>query len=171
MRRAAISSGLVDVGEVLAHDDELVAAEADHRVALARAARGSARPARCSTQVAGGVAEAVVDQLEVVDVEEQHADPSARCARRRASASSSRSASRRRLGSPVTGSWRAWWASACVGQLALGDVGEVDDDAPDGRVGALVGGGQLDPADATVVVDDPQLGPLGDAGRGLRLLE
>ena len=62
---------LAVVGEVLADDEELVAAEAAHGV------RGpdALRQALCDggeDEVAGLVAELVVHQLEVVDVDEQH---------------------------------------------------------------------------------------------------
>ncbi len=52
------------------HDAELVAAEARHQVALAHAA-GEALGDVLQQQVAGLVAQRVVDQLEVVEVEEQ----------------------------------------------------------------------------------------------------
>ena len=52
-------------------------------VSLSRAPGPEAPGQLLQHPVAGRMAEAVVDQLEVVDVEEQHADPRARCARRR----------------------------------------------------------------------------------------
>jgi hypothetical protein len=59
--------------QVLQHDGELVAAQARARVLRAtvccKARRGGAQDA-----VAGGVAERIVDVLEAVQVEEQHAD-------------------------------------------------------------------------------------------------
>ena len=60
----------VGVGQ---EDDELVAAEAGHRGVVAR---GEAYPLthRLHDTVAGGVAEAVVDELEPVDVEEDEAE-------------------------------------------------------------------------------------------------
>ena len=57
--------------------------------------------------VAAVVPERVVDLLEAVDVEQQQADVVALRLRVAATARSSRSASRRRLGSPVSGSSRA----------------------------------------------------------------
>ena len=57
--------------------------------------------------VAGRVAEAVVDGLEVVEVEEQRRQR-ARVRVRAARAASACSTKRRRLASPVSGSWKAW---------------------------------------------------------------
>ena len=64
---------LVLVGEAVDQDAELVAAEAGDDVAGAQV---GAQPRRDRPQqlVAGVVAEAVVDQLEVVEVEEEDAD-------------------------------------------------------------------------------------------------
>ncbi len=63
--------GVALVAEVLAQDRELVAAEAGHQLV---AANGRAQPlsGRGEQLVAGPVAEAVVDELEAVEVEEQH---------------------------------------------------------------------------------------------------
>ena len=57
-------------GGVLAHDDELVPAEPRHGVARPDARRSGRRP--LEQLVAGGVAQRVVDDLEVVEVEEHH---------------------------------------------------------------------------------------------------
>ncbi len=93
------------VGEVLAHDDELVAAEPrDRVVATDRGGEPSAH--RDEQLVAGVVAEAVVDDLEAVEVEEEHrhhAPPSPR----RARAASSRSTASARFGRSVSVSWSA----------------------------------------------------------------
>ena len=59
------------VVDVLAEDHELVAPEACHRVDRTEG-RVEPRSDRLEQSVAGVVAEAVVDQLEVVDVEEHH---------------------------------------------------------------------------------------------------
>ena len=58
--------------------------------------------------VAGAVAEAVVDDLEVVEVEEEHRQLGCGCGATRAIAISSRSSSSIRFGSPVSGSCVAW---------------------------------------------------------------
>ena len=59
--------------DVLEQDRELVAAEPRHGVAHAQ--RGAqARRDRLQHPVAGGVAERVVDRLEVVEVQEQHGE-------------------------------------------------------------------------------------------------
>jgi hypothetical protein len=61
-------------------------------------------------RVADVVALAVVEHLELVEIDEQHRGE--RAARRaRCSASSRCSAKRRRLASPVSASWVAWWTS------------------------------------------------------------
>ena len=59
------------VGEVLADDDELVAAESRDGVVAADRG-GEPAPHRDEQLVAGVVAEAVVDDLEAVEVEEEH---------------------------------------------------------------------------------------------------
>ena len=91
--------------ELVAQDHELVAAEASDGVARAE---GVAQPLRqCHQQaVAHAVAEAVVHDLEVVDIKNSTATGRL-LRRRRASASSSRSSNSVRLGSPVNGSWVA----------------------------------------------------------------
>ena len=83
--RSAIASASCSLGDVLAEDDELVAAEA--RDGVARAQRPRAARSRHGQQqlVAGVVAERVVDDLEVVEVEEEHARRSARSRPARAS--------------------------------------------------------------------------------------
>ena len=99
------------VVDVLEQDDELVAAEARRGVGGAHAPD---QPPRGLAQelVAGRVAEAVVDVLERVEVDEQDrgARDSVRAAR--ASACSSRSISSWRFGSPVSESWKAWWIAS-----------------------------------------------------------
>ena len=62
------------VGHVLEQDRELVAAESRGGVAAAQAVV-DALGDRHEQVIAGGVAEAVVDRLEVVHVEEEHGDP------------------------------------------------------------------------------------------------
>jgi hypothetical protein len=61
-----------DVVEVLADDDELVAGEARERVARSQDVAQAIRD-RHEEEVARAVPERVVDRLEVVEVEEQHA--------------------------------------------------------------------------------------------------
>ena len=88
------------VGEVLADHDELVAAESRHGV-LAADGVGEAAAHRDEQLVARVVTEAVVDDLEAVEVEEEHRDhgvPSPS----RASAASSRSTASARLGRSVS---------------------------------------------------------------------
>ena len=77
--------------------------------------------AGCATShehlVAGGVAEAVVDRLEVVEVDEDDRRARAASRRARAAACRTRSANSARLARPVTGSWKAWWASCSSNAL------------------------------------------------------
>ena len=89
---------------VVADDGELVAAEARDRVARAQHALDALRDDG-EQLVAGREAEAVVDDLEVVEVEEHEPDAAAsRVARACASASASSSSSITRFGSSVSGS-------------------------------------------------------------------
>ena len=67
-------------------------------------------------------------ELEAVEVEEQHGDAALRRRRARRSACSRRSRNSARLGSPVSGSCSAWWASSASAALALGDVAGDGDD-------------------------------------------
>ena len=73
--------GRLDVGEVRAQDDELVAGEAGHRVD--RAGRAAAAGAAIALQhlVTDEVTLRVVDDLEAVEVDEEHADARAGAAR------------------------------------------------------------------------------------------
>ena len=71
IRRATLTRGRLGVVAVLDHHRELVAAEARDHV-LGAQARAQPRGDRHQQLVAGGVAEAVVDGLEVVEVDEQH---------------------------------------------------------------------------------------------------
>ena len=68
--------------DALAHDRELVAAETSHGVAVA-GDRLQARRERAQQLVAAVVPEGVVDDLEVVEVEQQHGDRAALVARAR----------------------------------------------------------------------------------------
>jgi hypothetical protein len=61
------------VGLLGEHDDELIAAEAPDRVGAAHDAL-QAFGDGLESDVAGAVAQAVVDQLEVVEVDEHHRD-------------------------------------------------------------------------------------------------
>ena len=80
--------------DVLAEDRELVAAEARDRVAGAQLAV-QARADRAQQLVAGVVAERVVDDLQVVEVQEQQRDPAAVArARGRAPGAGGRAAAR-----------------------------------------------------------------------------
>ena len=102
---------LVLVGEAVDEDPELVAAEAGDDVARAQV-RPAAAARRPQQLVAGVVAEAVVDQLEVVEVEEEDPDRRAGDGRRARARRPSESTKLSRLGRPVSESWRTRWRSA-----------------------------------------------------------
>ena len=71
--RAAMLDGFVLAGEAFAEHDEFVAAEAGQGVARPQRRSESARHGQQHV-VTGGVAEAVVDDLEPIDVDEQKPD-------------------------------------------------------------------------------------------------
>ena len=100
IRRATSDRGRLGVVGVLDHDRELVAAQAGDHV-LGPQARAQARGDRDQQLVAGGVAEAVVDRLEVVEVDEQHGSSP----RALAIASLTLSVNSARLARLVSGSW------------------------------------------------------------------
>ncbi len=105
--------GRLQAVDVLDQDRELVAAQARDHVA-GRARADDAAAGFDQQLVADQVADAVVDQLEAVQVQEQHRErggPSSR--RARAIASARRSSSCARLGRPVSVSCSAWWVSRC----------------------------------------------------------
>ena len=87
------------VGGVRQQDGELVAAQPGHQRRRAAAPSRSRSADRDEQLVADGVAEPVVDRLEVVEVEQRHLRP-----RRRASRAGSRCSNRRRLARPVRSS-------------------------------------------------------------------
>ena len=95
-RRSAARQRVVEAAEVLEQDRELVAAEA--RDGVGRARRGADALGRQPDQlIAAEVPEAVVDELEVVEVDHQHADRPAAALQRGAGARSNSA----RLGTPV----------------------------------------------------------------------
>ena len=100
---------ILDPARVVAHDCELVAAEARELVAAAQHALDALRD-DCQELVAGRVTEAVVHDLEVVDVEQDQADAVFDIDLRRARPAS-HSTSITRFGSSVSGSCRVRCAS------------------------------------------------------------
>ena len=163
------------VAGVLDQHGELVAAEPGHGVAGPHA--GVQALGHLDEQpVPGGVAEAVVDLLEAVQVEEQH-----------------RHRGRLALG-PLEGVVDPVLEQGPVGQrgqrvveglvdelvlelAALGDVAGVEDQAADAGVVEQVGDGELDGAPVAVAVAQRQLqlehavGPLGHLGQALAQAE
>ncbi len=108
--------------------------------------RAAARPPRAAA-VAGGVAEAVVDHLEAVEVEEEHRDAACRCAPGAASALLQAVMSSTRLGRPVSGSR----SSCCSFVRQSDDVREARGEheaAVDERPAPRVRGGLRDGVDA-----------------------
>ena len=98
IRRCAVSQAAAGVGEALEQDRELVAAEPGRGVG---AAEHRLQPGRDVDEepVAHGVAEAVVDGLERVEVDEQH---------RRGAIGSSAGASRGRRDRRTAPGWAGW---------------------------------------------------------------
>ena len=102
---AASAMRVVGVVHLLQQHGELVAAQPRHQVARAHAVGQAARHL-AQQRVAGDVAEAVVDDLEAVEVEEHHREARAsRPARVRSTATSSRSLKQLRLARSVRLSW------------------------------------------------------------------
>ena len=97
-RQCALESRLV-----VDQDRELVAAQPGSHVSLAEAATDAIAD-HDQQLVAGGVAEGVVDRLEVVEVEEEDHRPDA-VRPRHADPRDAVSANETRFGSPVSGSW------------------------------------------------------------------
>ena len=90
--------------EVADQDEELVAALAGDQVAGPRH-RPEPLGHLAQELVAGGVAEAVVHELEVVEVDEEHGRARARSGARGPATSSRCSLNIARFGRPVSGSW------------------------------------------------------------------
>ena len=102
--------------DVLAEDHELVAAEARRGVA---GAQHVLEPPRDVDEqlVAGPVAERVVDDLEAVEVAEQHGQRAGVAAQRGSAPARGGRGTAPRLGSPVSASCSAWWASSTSTRL------------------------------------------------------
>ena len=82
MSRSATAVDLALAGDVGAHDDELVAAHPADGVARAHGGR-HALGRLDEHEVAGAVAERVVDDLEPVEVADEHADAAVGAGRQR----------------------------------------------------------------------------------------
>ena len=155
-------------GEVLQQHHELVAAEPGHGVAGPDAA---AQPLRRLDQqpVARVVTQAVVDELEIVEVEEEQPDPLLEPA-----------AAHQGLGEPVLEQRAVRQPGQAVIEgllhellleaLAFVHVMDGADDAADGRVLQQVREDELDIAPVAVVVANPQLGLAGAAIRLAQLV-
>ena len=120
--RSAIEHHLALAGEVLEQQGELVAAEPRDRVH-----RAQHRPQPLGQPgeqpVAGGVAERVVDLLEVVDVEEQHRDGRVR-APRAVERDAEAVEEQRAVGQAGQRVVQRLWASCDLGALALDRVAD-----------------------------------------------
>ena len=133
MRSASVDSASRR-GGVLDEDGELVAAEAGHGVAR-RARRSRSRSATCDQQlVAGAVAEAVVDLLEAVEVEEQHRDRASAARGAAQRVLRRRSLNSARLAQPGQRVVERLVDELLLELLALADVAGVEDEAADVRV-------------------------------------
>ena len=147
--------GLGGVVHAFEEHRELVAAEAGDGV---RRAHGDLQAAGHLLEdvVAGGVAEAVVDRLEVVEVDEDDRDvrePALRAHERVLDAVENSA----RFARFVTGSWKAWWASCSSNALPLADVAAVEHDAADVLVLEQVGVLHLEPERRAVAMDERAL--------------
>ena len=154
--------GGLDVVDVLQQDRELVAAEAGGGVGGADAGRDPLGHLE-QHPVAGGVAEAVVDGLEVVEVDEHdgHADALAQRPRHGVADALVEQRAVGQVGDRVV--------EGLVGELllellALGDVAAVEHDAADGVVVEQVGVQDLEVAQLAVLGLQQALDDLGAAG-------
>ena len=132
--RSAMRSATSGSARLVEQHRELVAAEARDDVARPEARR-EALGDRDEHAVADLVTEAVVHELEPVDVEEQHRDVAVVVATRSSCACSSRSRNNQRFGRRVSASWCAWNVSCSCARPPLGDVAHVADETrpPRGR--------------------------------------
>ena len=114
--RWAIRDRRVLVDEVLAQHHELVAAEPGDRV-TGRSGGAQSRRQLAQQQVADVVPAGVVDELEVIEIEEQHRDPGSGPAGRGRARARAGPGTSDRFGRPVSGSWLAWWTSSSAASL------------------------------------------------------
>ncbi len=157
--------GVLRAAHVLEQDGELVAAEARRGVARADAVVEALGDLQ-QHGVAGGVAEAVVDRLEVVEVHEDHGQPGALapCARERVAHALDE---QRAVGEVRHGVVEGLVRELLLERLALAHVAAVEHDAVDVLVVEQVGVEDLELADAAVDVAHAALEHLG-AGGGVR---
>ena len=147
------------VVDVLEQDRELVAAEAGGGVGGADA-RGDALGHLEQDPVAGGVAEAVVDGLEVVEVDEQHGHPDAVAQRPRDRVADAL-VEQRAVGEVGDRIVERLVGELLLERLALGDVAAVEHDPADRAVAEQVGVQDLEVAQAAVLVREQAVDHLG----------
>ena len=154
--------GGLDVVHVLQQDRELVAAEARGGVGGTDARRDPLGHLE-QHPVTGGVAEAVVDGLEVVEVDEHdgHPDPFAQRPRHRVADAL---VEQRAVGQVGDGVVEGLVGELLLELLALGDVAAVEDDAADGLVVEQVGVQDLEVTQLAVLGLQQALDDLGTAG-------
>ena len=154
-----------DVGalQILQQHHKLVAAEARRRVAGADAV-GQALGHVDQRRVAGAMTEAVVDRLEVVDVEEHHPEP-ALLAPRAADRVTHPLHEQRPVGEIGDGIVEGLVGELLLEGLALADVAGVQDDAPHVLVVHQVGVQDLELAQVAVSVAQRALDDLPVAAR------
>jgi hypothetical protein len=161
--------GLLAGLDVLEQDRELVAAEAGGGVSAANA---RVEPARHLDQhlVARGVAQGVVDLLEVVEVEEEHGAPATLAARPDDGVAHALG-EQRAVGEPGDGVVERLVGELRLEGLALADVAGVEDDAPDVLLVEQVRHEDLELARSAVLVHERALDRLqhvtGAGDRGL----
>ena len=114
--RSAISRASCGAVDAVEKHRELVATEPRRRVGRAHE-RIDARRDPLQQKVTGAVPEAVVDRLEVIEVEEQHRQRAAASEAPAASAWRRRFSNSARLARPVSESWNAWWRSSSSNAL------------------------------------------------------
>ena len=126
------------------------------RAAVSELADQGGQPRRRGHQqlVADAVAHRVVDDLEVVQVDEQHAGQSCPSALAAATCCAIRSWNSSRLGSPVSASWKAWCFSSSSSLCCSVTSRRVNTRPGDGRVGPQVAAPGLDVDDPAVAAGD-----------------
>ena len=151
------------VVDVLEQDRELVAAEPGGGVGRADACRDALSHLE-QDPVADGVTEAVVDGLEVVEIDEQHGHAHAVAQRPRDRVADAL-VEQRPIGEVGDGIVEGLVGELLLERLALGDVAAVEHDPADRAVGQQISVEDLEVAQASVLVREQAVDHLGAAGR------
>ena len=157
------------VVEPVEQDRELVAAEAGHDVAGPQAGRQPFGE-RNEHAIADLVTQAVVDDLEPIDVEEQHRDvfvvTGARCC-----AFSSSPTNRQRFGRRVKRVVMGLERELLLGEPSLGDVAHVAHETRDRGIVEPVRDADVEPVVLAVGVQHRDLDPRDEPGPGQQVVE